>query len=116
MLLSPTLGDCSWGQHRGPGAPPSAPHPHPAADAVDAPVMVKAPLVPRDSGWEFWGWEVALETSRRVRRPHGDPVVTSCVTRTSGPLVGEGAPRQGCLKDRWSEFRGEDRGGHQLPP
>lgn len=49
VLLSPARGDCAPGGSGhscgGPGAP--------QADAVDAPVMVKAPLVPRDSGWEF---------------------------------------------------------------
>lgn len=62
---------CSWGQR-----PLAQRTRRPQADAVKSPAMVKAPLVPGDSGRQFWGQEAALETPRRVRRPHGDPVVT----------------------------------------
>ena len=61
----------SWGQR-----PLAQRTRRPQADAVKSPAMVKAPLVPGDSGRQFWGQEAALETPRRVRRPHGDPVVT----------------------------------------
>lgn len=111
MLLSPTLRRQLLGAAQRTEAP--AP-PAPATDASDAPVMVK------NTAGSQGQWLGVLGVGGGLGfRGCGGPRRSCCHLLCHAHLRsprGEGAPRQSCLKDRWSEFRGEDRVAISCPP